>query len=70
MIYHTRLVARGVRHSLLDRRHAVHELPGQPAAGARERGPAGQGRRAHAVKLEGGRRSAAAVAAIVAPISR
>ena len=27
------------------RRHAVHELPGQPAAGAGERGPAGQGGR-------------------------
>ena len=65
MIYHTKLVARGIRHSLLiaDLPFMSYQLSPQQAlenAGrlVKEGGT-------HAVKLEGGQRSAAAVAAIV-----
>ncbi len=46
-------------------RHAVHELPGQPAAGGGECRRLLKDGLAHAVKVEGGQRSVAAIAAIV-----
>jgi 3-methyl-2-oxobutanoate hydroxymethyltransferase len=66
MIYHTRLVARGVRRSLL-----IADLPFMTYQVSPQQAVASAGRlvkegKAHAIKLEGGRRSAAAVAAIVA----
>jgi 3-methyl-2-oxobutanoate hydroxymethyltransferase len=66
MIYHTRLVARAVRHSLL-----IADLPFMTYQVSPQQALESAGRlvkegRAHAIKLEGGRRSAAAVAAITA----
>jgi 3-methyl-2-oxobutanoate hydroxymethyltransferase len=64
VIYHTRLVARGVRRSLL-----VADMPFMSFQVSREQALTNAGRLvkeggAHAVKLEGGVRSAAAIAAI------
>lgn len=64
MIYHTRLVARGARHSLV-----IADMPFMSYQISPEQALASAGRLikeggAHAVKLEGGRRSADAVAAI------
>jgi 3-methyl-2-oxobutanoate hydroxymethyltransferase len=64
MVYHTRLVARGVRRSLL-----VADLPFMSYQISPQQALASAGRLikeggAHAVKLEGGVRSAAAIAAI------
>lgn len=66
VIYHTRLVARGVRRSLL-----VADLPFMtyqvsPQQALENAGRLVQEGDAHAVKLEGGVRSAAAIAAITA----
>jgi 3-methyl-2-oxobutanoate hydroxymethyltransferase len=66
MVYHTRLVARGVRRSLL-----VADLPFMSYQISPQQALESSGRLvkeggAHAVKLEGGVRSAAAVAAITA----
>src|SRR5579872_815177 len=66
MVYHTRLVARGVRRSLL-----VADMPFLSYQVSPEQAVANAGRLikeggAHAVKLEGGARSAAAIAAITA----
>jgi 3-methyl-2-oxobutanoate hydroxymethyltransferase len=65
MIYHTRLVARGIRHSLL-----IADLPFMSYQVSPQQALESSGRLvkeggAHAVKLEGGERSAAAIAAIV-----
>lgn len=65
MIYHTRLVARGIRHSLL-----VADLPFMTYQLSPEQALANAGRLvkeggAHAVKLEGGKRSIAAIEAIL-----
>jgi 3-methyl-2-oxobutanoate hydroxymethyltransferase len=65
MIYHTRLVARGVKRSLL-----ITDMPFMSFQLNPEQALANAGRivkeaGAHAVKLEGGRRSAAAISAIV-----
>ena len=64
MIYHTRLVARGIRHSLL-----VADLPFMSYQVSPQQALENAGRLvkeggAHAVKLEGGRRSVPAVEAI------
>jgi 3-methyl-2-oxobutanoate hydroxymethyltransferase len=66
MIYHTRMVARGVRRSLLvtDLPFMSYQLSPQQALESAGRILKEGG--AHAVKLEGGARSAAAVAAITA----
>jgi 3-methyl-2-oxobutanoate hydroxymethyltransferase len=66
MIYHTRLVARGVHHSLLiaDLPFMSYQLSPQQALESSGRLVKEGG--AHAVKLEGGTRSAAAIQAIVA----
>jgi 3-methyl-2-oxobutanoate hydroxymethyltransferase len=66
MIYHTRLVARGIRRSLL-----VADLPFMSYQVSPQQALENAGRLikeggAHAVKLEGGVRSAATIAAIVA----
>jgi len=66
MVYHTRLVARGVRRSLL-----VADLPFMSYQVSPQQALESAGRLvkeggAHAVKLEGGVRSAAAIAAITA----
>ncbi|MGH7170188.1 MAG: 3-methyl-2-oxobutanoate hydroxymethyltransferase [Gemmataceae bacterium] len=66
MVYHTRLVARGVRRGLL-----VADLPFMTYQISPQQALASAGRLvkeggAHAVKLEGGARSAAAIAAITA----
>jgi 3-methyl-2-oxobutanoate hydroxymethyltransferase len=66
MVYHTRLVARGVRRSLL-----VADLPFMSYQVSPQQALQSAGRLlkeggAHAVKLEGGVRSAAAIAAITA----
>jgi 3-methyl-2-oxobutanoate hydroxymethyltransferase len=66
MVYHTRLVARGVRRSLL-----VTDLPFMSYQVSPQQALESAGRLvkeggAHAVKLEGGLRSAAAIAAITA----
>jgi 3-methyl-2-oxobutanoate hydroxymethyltransferase len=65
MIYHTRLVARGVQHSLLitDMPFMSYQISPQHALESAGRLIKEGG--AHAVKLEGGQRSAAAIAAIV-----
>ena len=65
MIYHTRLVARGVKHSLL-----IADLPFMSYQVSPQQALESAGRLvklggAHAVKLEGGLRSAAAIEAIV-----
>src|SRR5271163_4776689 len=66
MIYHTRLVARGVRRSLV-----IADMPFMSYQVSPEQALVNAGRLikeggAHAVKLEGGQRSAAAIAAIAA----
>jgi 3-methyl-2-oxobutanoate hydroxymethyltransferase len=66
MIYHTRLVARGVRRSLL-----ITDMPFMSFQVSPQQALASAGRLvkeggAHAVKVEGGVRSAAAIAAITA----
>jgi len=66
MVYHTRIVARGVRRSLL-----ITDMPFLSFQVSPQEAVANAGRLvkeggAHAVKLEGGVRSAAAIAAIVA----
>jgi 3-methyl-2-oxobutanoate hydroxymethyltransferase len=66
MIYHTRLVARGVRRSLL-----ISDMPFMSFQVSPQQALANAGRLvkeggAHAVKIEGGVRSAAAIAAITA----
>jgi 3-methyl-2-oxobutanoate hydroxymethyltransferase len=66
VIYHTRLVARGIRRSLL-----VADMPFMSFQVSPEQATANAGRLikeggAHAVKLEGGVRSAASIAAICA----
>src|SRR5262249_7319371 len=66
VIYHTRLVARGIRRSLL-----VADMPFMSFQVSPQQALENAGRRvkeggAHAVKLEGGVRSAAAIAAITA----
>src|SRR5713226_814735 len=66
VIYHTKIVARGVRHALL-----VADMPFMSYQVSPQQALASAGRLvkeggAHAVKLEGGVRSAAAIAAIVA----
>ncbi len=66
MIYHTRLVARAARRALV-----IADMPFMSYQVSPQQAVASAGRlvkegRAHAVKVEGGRRSAAAVAAIVA----
>jgi 3-methyl-2-oxobutanoate hydroxymethyltransferase len=65
MIYHTRLVARGIRRSLLvaDLPFMTYQLSPQQALESAGRLVKEGG--THAVKLEGGVRSAAAIAAIV-----
>ena len=65
MIYHTRLVARGVRHSLI-----VSDLPFMTYQVSPQQALQNAGRLvkeggAHAIKLEGGKRSGAAIEAIV-----
>jgi 3-methyl-2-oxobutanoate hydroxymethyltransferase len=65
MIYHTRLVARGVRRSLI-----ISDMPFMTYQVSAQQALANAGRLvkeggAHAVKLEGGRRSVAAIEAIV-----
>ncbi len=65
MIYHTKLVARGIRHSLL-----VADLPFMSYQVSPQQALESAGRLvkeggAHAVKLEGGRRSVAAIEAIL-----
>ena len=66
MVYHTRLVARGVRRSLLvaDRPFMSYQISPQQALESAGRLLKEGG--AHAVKLEGGVRAAAAIAAISA----
>ena len=66
MIYHTRCVARGTQRAMVDHRHAVHDVPARADAGARSAGRLVKEGGAHAVKLEGGERTADAIAAIVA----
>lgn len=66
MIYHTRMVARGARHGLV-----IADMPFMSYQVSTQQAVENAGRlvkegRAHAVKLEGGQRTAAAVAAIVA----
>jgi 3-methyl-2-oxobutanoate hydroxymethyltransferase len=66
MVYHTRLVARAAQHALV-----IADMPFMSFQVSAEQALANAGRlvkegRAHAVKLEGGQRSAATVAAIVA----
>jgi 3-methyl-2-oxobutanoate hydroxymethyltransferase len=66
MIYHTRSVARGVRHSLL-----IADLPFMTYQVSPQQAVESAGRlvkegKAHAVKIEGGRRSAPALAAVTA----
>jgi 3-methyl-2-oxobutanoate hydroxymethyltransferase len=65
MIYHTRLVARGVRRSLL-----LSDMPFMSYQVSPEQAVTSAGRLvkeggAHGVKIEGGQRSAAAIAAVV-----
>lgn len=65
VIYHTRLVARGVRRSLL-----LSDMPFMSFQVSPEQAVASAGRLvkeggAHGVKIEGGQRSAAAIAAVV-----
>jgi 3-methyl-2-oxobutanoate hydroxymethyltransferase len=66
MIYHTRSVARGLRRALL-----IADLPFMSYQVSPQQAVASAGRlvkegKAHAVKLEGGRRTAAAIAAVAA----
>ena len=70
IIYHTRCVARGVRRSLI-----VADLPFMSYQVSPEHALANAGRlvkegAAHAVKLEGGVRSAASIAAVVKAVPR
>ena len=65
MIYHTRLVARGVRRSLLITDMPFMSFQVSPQQALENAGRLVKEGGAHAVKLEGGVRSAAAIAAIV-----
>jgi 3-methyl-2-oxobutanoate hydroxymethyltransferase len=65
MIYHTRLVARGVRNSLLITDMPFMSYQVTPQQALENAGRLIKEGGAHAVKLEGGQRSAAAVASIV-----
>ena len=66
MIYHTRLVARGVRRSLLVADMPFMSYQVSPQQALESAGRLIKEGGAHAVKLEGGVRSAAAIAAITA----
>ncbi len=66
MIYHCRLVARAVRRSLLVVDMPFMSYQVSPRQALRNAGRLVKEGGAHAVKLEGGRRTAAAIAAIVA----
>jgi 3-methyl-2-oxobutanoate hydroxymethyltransferase len=66
MIYHTRLVARGVRRSLLIADMPFLSFQVSPQQALENAGRLVKEGGAHAVKLEGGVRSAAAIAAITA----
>jgi 3-methyl-2-oxobutanoate hydroxymethyltransferase len=65
MIYHTRLVARGIRQSLLITDLPFMSYQVSPPQALESAGRLVKEGGAHAVKLEGGRRSAAAIEAIV-----
>jgi 3-methyl-2-oxobutanoate hydroxymethyltransferase len=65
MIYHTRLVARGVRHSLLVADMPFMSYQVSPQQALENAGRLIKEGGAHAIKLEGGHRSAAAIEAIV-----
>ena len=65
MIYHTRLVARGVRRSLLITDMPFMSFQVSPQQALENAGRLVKDGGAHAVKLEGGVRSAAAIAAVV-----
>src|SRR5438105_4062868 len=64
MIYHTRLVARGVQRSLLVADMPFMSYQVSPQQALESAGRLVKEGKAHAVKLEGGVRSAAAIAAI------
>lgn len=66
MIYHTRLVARGIRRSLLVTDMPFMSFQVSPQQAVDNAGRLVKEGGAHAVKLEGGTRSAASIAAIVA----
>jgi 3-methyl-2-oxobutanoate hydroxymethyltransferase len=66
MVYHTRLVSRGVRRSLLVADLPFMEFQLSPRQALKNAGRLVKEGNAHAVKLEGGVRSAAQVAAIAA----
>jgi 3-methyl-2-oxobutanoate hydroxymethyltransferase len=66
MIYHTRLVARGVRRSLLVTDMPFMSFQVSPQQALENAGRLVKEGGAHAVKIEGGVRSAAAIAAITA----
>ena len=66
VIYHTRLVARGIRHCLLIADMPFMSFQVSPQQAVENAGRLVKEGGAHAVKLEGGRRSAAAMEAIVA----
>jgi 3-methyl-2-oxobutanoate hydroxymethyltransferase len=65
IIYHTRLVARGVRHSLLVADMPFMSFQVSPQQALTNAGRLVKEGGAHAIKLEGGRRSVAAIEAIV-----
>jgi 3-methyl-2-oxobutanoate hydroxymethyltransferase len=66
MIYHTRLVARGAQQALVIADMPFMSYQVSPQQAVENAGRLVKEGRAHAVKLEGGQRTAAAVAAIVA----
>src|SRR6266702_8899339 len=66
MIYHTRLVARGAQRALVIADMPFMSYQVSPQQAVENAGRLVKEGRAHAVKLEGGQRTAAAVAAIVA----